>query len=457
MEHTSRYGLAKVGPDDHLSDESYKFGVADRDILDLLAYLGAEGHHHTGGAGASTAPDSGPLVSLVTTSGILPSGRRVYYRYTLIDATGTETAASPEVFIDTPAAVSAPDRPTLSFATTGGDLPPGNYYYVLSAWEGNSYQETAALNPQHVFVTGSLLTNTITVTFPELPFGADGFNIYRQTPNGPGYLFLASVDMTAATPPTTYIDDGSTSADPDRIRPTVNTTQSTNSVNIAVPTPLEDGQSWRIYRTFTAGDYTNSVLVTTEGSPYTDAGTATGYGQPPAQGVSVGNPSKVLLTDGAEVSGTLPMGLVAFPHVVTFRRAGNLATPVTGTERWVCEFPAATILACRAFLGVDCTPAATDVIVDVNKGTTGATPTFATIYTTQGNRPMVEVGDAIGARTQPDIRTLVAGDYLTMDLDQIGGGATPTDCDLGVNVYLIAHGYPTSTSYVPGATTGSGV
>ena len=66
-------------------------------------------------------------------------------------------------------------------------------------------------------------------------------------------------------------------------------------------------------------------------------------------------------------------------------------------------------------LAVGTSPTDADLIVDVNKSGT-------TIFTTQGNRPTVPDGDAdgIGAAATPDVTAVAAGDYLTVDIDQIG-------------------------------------
>lgn len=452
MSYTSHYGLRKLRQGDHLSDDSYKFTDADRDIMDLALYLGAEGHHHIGDGAASSAPDEAPNVQLVTTSGTLPAGKRIFYRYTLIDASGAESAPSPEVFIDTPTQVVAPGKPTLDFAATGGTLQPGSYYYVLSAYTGSSTYETAAINPSYLAVTGTATTNTITITLPALPSGASGFNIYRQAPGGPGYFFIASVDMTVATPPTTYVDDGSVAPNCDRTRPTVNTTLQSNSVILSLPgaTPsLAPGQSWRIYRTMVVGDYTNSNLATISDSvTYTDTGTATGFGQPPATGLAISSPSKILLTDAAETQGRLPLSSVsAFPYVLSFALEGDVF-PLIGTTVWVCEYPQATIVGVRAALGRDSTPATQDIIVDVNVGA-GATPTMTSIFTDQADQPRIVVGAQVGTRVVPTADAeLIEGDVLTIDVDQAGGGGTPTDRDLVVQVYLLAYGWTSPLSHV---------
>jgi hypothetical protein len=447
MGFTSRYGLKKINVGDNISDDSYKFSDADRDTEDLLLFLGVEGHHHSGGVGTSNTPTLGASLTVVSTSGVLPSGRRVFYRYTMISPTGTESGASPEAFVDTPAQIQTPAKPNLSFATTGGTLLPGNYYYVLSAYSGAvSNFETPAVNPEYLLVDSATSTNAITITLPALPSGATAFNVYRQAPDGPGYFFVASVDMSMATPPTTFVDTG-LAPNCDRTRPLTNTTRQTNSVILSLPTALPAGWSWRIYRTFTVNDYTNSLLTTQSVSPYTDVGTPTTFGQPPLQGVTVGSPAKVQLTDMAEAQGRLPLsGVSAFPEIVTFTMDGNVFA-LTGTNVWVCEHPQATIVAVRASLGRGYMPSNQAVIVNVKKGS-GATPTFASIFTADADRPRIPVGLQIGARMPPTaIMELVEGDCLTVDVDQGDTAEPPTAQDLTVSICLYSYGWADPLSH----------
>lgn len=457
---TSHYGFQKLTQGDPFSTNGYKFTEADREQMDRLIWLGAEGHHHTGEDSIVVGPSVAPSLALSLTGGTIPAGSTVYYKYTYVDENGNETAGSPESSVETPAAVAEPGTPTLSILSTGGSLQPGNYYYVLSAYTNAITQETMARNPNYITVPIGTTTNKITLTMPSVPTGADGFNIYRRRPGTASYVYLTSV--VAAT--TTFIDTGATAEDVLRVLPTRNTTNASNAVLVSLPgaTPaVPVGSTWRVYRTYLSSNYDNSLLhhvteETFEGSGIIavdteDVGNATTAGKPPLTTLSVSSPAKIDLE--SEVEGSLPLGLTGFPFIVTFAYPGPLDT-AEGTVPWVCEAPAATIIGCRATLGKGSVPAATQVLVDVNKGT-GATPTYTTIYTVQANRPYVPVGLQRGPRQTPAIRSLVVGDSLTADVDQVGGGATPTDQDLTINVYMILHGYPTGTAFVPGTSTGT--
>lgn len=460
-EKTDRFGLQIIEAGDTLAEDGYAFTKADRILMDRVLESGAETHVHTGTAAAVLAADP-PQLTLDTTGGAIPGGRRVRYKVALVDGNGLETSGSDETFIDTADPVVAPTAPSLLYATTGGTHIPGTYYYGLTAYQDVTTSETKALNTAHILVSSSTTTNVVTLELPSLPSGATGFNVYRRAPGGTRYFFLDSIDMDVATPPTDYDDDNAVTEDCDRTVPSANSTYSTNAITItysgATPT-IPVGYTWKIYRTFTAGNYENSLLKwvveeTSEGSgiitpTYDDVGTGATIGSPVTVDQALASPSQIDLDDVTEVQGTLPPGKNVTPSVVTFAKAGLLEATEVGDTAWICEFDQAEILGCRASLGVGSAPASSDVIVDVNKYDAGAaTPSWGTIYTTQGNRPTVSVGNMIGVRTVPDTVTLVAGDALSIDIDQIGGGATPTDEDLTVNVYMLVKSGSETTTHV---------
>jgi hypothetical protein len=86
---------------------------------------------------------------------------------------------------------------------------------------------------------------------------------------------------------------------------------------------------------------------------------------------------------------------------------------VTGLGLARFYFPfAATLLGVSASLGV--ASAGASVIFDVNKNGT-------TVFTTQANRPTILAGAYTTAtETVPDVVAMAAGDYLTVDRDQVG-------------------------------------
>lgn len=445
-EYTEHYELIKFQAGSSISDDDYKFGDADRDTEDNLLYLGAEGHHHVGVT--LDAPEGPPSLALSETSGILEAGETYYYQIVYVDDVGRESPASDESSITITGAIEAPAAPTLSTDTTGGTLEGGNYQYVLSAYApSDTLAETRALNAGLITVAvGS--TNITTITFPSLPSGAEGFNIYRRAPGDAIYQWLDSVVADMATPPTEYVDDGSVEPDCNRTLPLTNRTATIAAVDVSLPgaTPsLAEGWTWKVYRTKTSGDYTSSFLhhvveTITELSEfptptYTDIGLATSGGTPSLAGT--GSPTKILLTDGAEVQGTLPMSMVdGFPVEVIFSQEGTVEAQ-EGVFLWTCPYATAEILGVRATLGVGGTPSVDPVVVGVRKGTGAIGPTFDDLFTI-GNGPAIEVGHQYSTLVAPSSPDLVYNDMLVVDILQAGGGATPTDHDITVSVLLMA-------------------
>lgn len=107
---------------------------------------------------------------------------------------------------------------------------------------------------------------------------------------------------------------------------------------------------------------------------------------------------------------------LAAPRLQTFVRSGAIAV-TTGQARFY--FPiAATIVGVQIAVGTPPTGAA--IIADVNKNGT-------TVFTTQGNRPQIAIGANSSAVKTPDVTAVVAGDYLTVDVDQIGSTVAGSD------------------------------
>ncbi len=111
--------------------------------------------------------------------------------------------------------------------------------------------------------------------------------------------------------------------------------------------------------------------------------------------------------------------------IQTFGYTGTLATYV-GNGRFYIE-SACTISSVRASVGT--APTGASVIIDLNKNGT-------TVFTTQANRPTIAAsGFTSGAVTNMNITSLAAGDYLTVDIDQVG--STIAGADLTVTVVLL--------------------
>lgn len=110
--------------------------------------------------------------------------------------------------------------------------------------------------------------------------------------------------------------------------------------------------------------------------------------------------------------------------LTSFFKTGVLTT-TTGTQRLPID-GTYTIVGTRLMAGT--APTGASLIVDVNKNGT-------TIYTTQGNRPSIAAAsNAGGPGATPDVTTLAAGDYLTVDIDQVGSSVAGSDLTVSVIV-----------------------
>jgi hypothetical protein len=81
----------------------------------------------------------------------------------------------------------------------------------------------------------------------------------------------------------------------------------------------------------------------------------------------------------------------------------------------------------RASVGT--APAGAPVIIDVNKNGTS-------LFTTQANRPTIAAAaNTSGNVTIMDVTTVAPGEYLTIDIDQIG--STTAGADLTVQIEVM--------------------
>lgn len=200
-----------------------------------------------------------------------------YYVYTHVDpATGLESAASSQILVTTPDEMYPPDAPTLTPATSGGALSPGQYYYVLSAYVGSNTYETSAFE----VATTSLFPadgsdQKITLTLPALG-DADGFNIYRKRPGMSSYYYIGS---TAAG---TFEDAGSGPEDCERFAPVTSNILSSYTITVEID-DLPVDYWWRIYRSNVSGDFSNALIgeVTNGDLTFVDLGETPSPRTPP--------------------------------------------------------------------------------------------------------------------------------------------------------------------------------
>jgi hypothetical protein len=112
------------------------------------------------------------------------------------------------------------------------------------------------------------------------------------------------------------------------------------------------------------------------------------------------------------------VGIVSHP----FSYNGELEV-TTGTHR--LYFPEErTISHVLASVGV--APTGADIIVDIHMNGT-------TIFSTQANRPTIAASAFVDASAIPNTLVIPAGNYLTVDIDQVG--STVIGSDLTVQVF----------------------
>ncbi len=128
-----------------------------------------------------------------------------------------------------------------------------------------------------------------------------------------------------------------------------------------------------------------------------------------------------LATTGSISGGTAVAGSSIDYEVQPFFKALDLVVG-NGNSRFVLPYDA-EIIDVRAVVNTQ--PTGADVIVDVDKNGT-------TIFSTQANRPTVAASSNDSGLAVPDITEFLAGDYLQVNIDQIG--STIAGADLTVMV-----------------------
>lgn len=117
-------------------------------------------------------------------------------------------------------------------------------------------------------------------------------------------------------------------------------------------------------------------------------------------------------------------GFIKNNKTYVFTYTGTLAV-ATGVARLYFE-ETLTIKSVRASVGT--TPAGSTIIIDVNKN-------GSTIFSTQANRPTIAIaGSTSGLITNMNTTSIVSGDYLTIDIDQVGSTSAGADLTVQVTV-----------------------
>lgn len=271
MSSTQNFGLERFGPNGRISDNSYKFSGRDRDTIDALLWTFANhDHRDTSVESVMSGPNGRPELEEIQTGGSIPAGQTLYYEVSYVDSFGNETEASVAGVVSTESPLPTPPVMTVVNSTTGGALDPGVYRYAFSYYQ-SGIGETKATNITSINIPVGTSTNEVTLTLDTLPASATGWKVYRK---GPGDIDYFLLDTTSSSP---YVDDGLDLAlDCTKVRPTSNSTNSTNKVTLVLPAedlPLDSRvASWRIYRSNTVGFFGPTSLLATVVETVTQAG-----------------------------------------------------------------------------------------------------------------------------------------------------------------------------------------
>jgi len=183
-------------------------------------------------------------------------------------------------------------------------------------------------------------------------------------------------------------------------------------------------------KTFSAGQLLMTSSVASNAEPYSDANppqtlvhTETTAPSTPASGYGV---TYVKSSDSLPYfknDGGTEYLLAHAIEPYTFSVTGALTTQ-TGKSRIYLEGNY-IFETCRA--AVNTAPTGATILVDVNKNGT-------TIYTTQSARPTIAISGFSATGNSPAVTTFASGDYITVDVDQIG--STIAGSDLTVTIRL---------------------
>lgn len=256
---TANFGFTRVGAGEPQSKNGWAFSDGDRVKLDQLMYA-ALNHTHSGDP-ALGDPTDPPTMTALPTGGTLASATTYYYRVSFVDQWGLETASSPEGSITTGNPLLPPTAPAVTIENTGGTVGPGVYSYLISFVDAQGGQTTPSPLAAAQVLAGA--ANRVKLLLPELPSGATSYNIYRSRPGQSQFYYLTNTSAAFAY-------DTGTAEDQSITAPTLNTTNSNNSIQVTIPLGFipEGCFGWKIYRALASGDYDGNSLVhwVTEGA-----------------------------------------------------------------------------------------------------------------------------------------------------------------------------------------------
>lgn len=165
-----------------------------------------------------------------------------------------------------------------------------------------------------------------------------------------------------------------------------------------------------------AGKATITVLATASGMPAGDSVVyETSFGQSPASGVSnlYSRADHTHGTPSAPASGIQPTREVIFS-------VSDALIAATGNLRMYNQL-GSNFHINKVFIAVNTPPGGTTVIrVDINNN-------GSSIFTTEAHQPTIAIGAYTGVTTTIDLPDFDDGDYLTLDLDQVGNVTPGSD------------------------------
>lgn len=189
-----------------------------------------------------------------------------------------------------------------------------------------------------------------------------------------------------------------------------------------LPVPGSDDNTWGGILNDFLGVSHNADGTLKNGASATDATVVHTSGDESIAGIKTFSSSPVVPTPTLGTQAANKTYVDSLTHTLTFSlsaysKQGNLAVS-TGTMRLPID-GTYTIVGTRLMVGT--APTGANLILDIKKNGT-------TIYTTQANRPTIVAGaNSGGPGATPDVTSLAAGDYLTVDVAQVGSTVAGSD------------------------------
>lgn len=285
---TENFGFTRIGQGEPNSKNGWAFFDGDRVTIDRLVNA-ALNHTHSGDP-ALGDPTDPPALTALSTGGNLPPSTTYFYRVSFVDQWGLETAAGPEGSVTTANPLGPPTAPAATVELSSGTVGVGVYSYLISFVDLYGGETTPSPMASAQVLSGA--TNRIRLSMPDMPSGAASINVYRSRPGQTQFYYLGN------TATDTFYDSGS-AEDQTVTAPTLNTTNSQNSIQVTVPLGFipEGCFGWKIYRALSSGGYDGNSLVhwvtegvsdtsTTPRTMWTDTGDSLLAGFPPDQNSS---------------------------------------------------------------------------------------------------------------------------------------------------------------------------